>query len=383
MEPDTAHGLRKRLDDVLPLVAEHANAANEARRPDRSVMAAFAGNGLLRLIVPEAYGGHGVRTDVFVDLVERIARVDGSTAWTVMTCNEEAGITSAYLEPESVAAHFRDHPESIIAGSGVPRGRAEQVDGGWKVTGRWDFVSGCTAADHVVLASMVRDAVPATLCFALVSTGEVRIEDTWHTHGLRGTGSNDVILEGHFVPDRLAGVVPSFAPPRPDTPFYCLPSGLRFPFPKVGVAAGVARAALDEFRSLATGKRPLFNSGQLAERPEAQAAAARADAAISSGVAWVREMIDELWVVAEAGEPIPDELHARCRLACSHSVDASISAVETLVREAGSTGNFRSSPLPQLLLDARAVAGHFMVAPYQMTTAGRILLGIDAGDRHF
>ncbi len=145
----------------------------------------------------------------------------------------------------------------------------------------------------------------------------------------------------------------------------------------------MARAALDEFQSLASGKRPLFNNGSLAERPDAQMAAARADAAISSGVAWVREMIDELWAVAEANDPIPDTLHARCRLACSHSVDGSIRAVESLVREAGSTGNVRSSPLAQLLLDARAVAGHFMVGPYQMSTAGRVLLGLDAGDRHF
>jgi alkylation response protein AidB-like acyl-CoA dehydrogenase len=300
-----------------------------------------------------------------------------------MTCNEEAGIASAYLEAEPMTSHFTNHPSTVIAGSGVPKGTAERVDGGWELTGRWDFVSGCTASDHLVLASVVAGATPAKLCFVLVPTQDVTIEDTWTTHGLRGTGSNDVVLDGRFVDDRWAGVVPTFAPPRPDTPFYGLPSGLRFPFPKVGVAAGLARAAIDEFVSLAAGKRPLFASGNLAERPGAQAAIARAEASVSAGLAWVHEMLDDLWAVATAGSAVPMDLHARCRLACSNSVDASITAVEQLCREAGTTANFPESPLPQLLLDVRAVAGHFMVAPYQMNTAGRILLGLDPVDRHF
>ena len=372
-----------RLESLLPLVAEHAPAANEARRPSRQVMTAFAHAGLLRLIVPTEYGGLGVSPRTFLDIVERVARVDGSSAWTIMTCNEEAGIASAYLEPESVAGHFSACPNTVIAGSGVPKGSATRSDGGWSITGRWDFVSGCTAADQVVLASMVDGAKPAELCFVLVPTSEIAIEDTWNTHGLRGTGSNDVVLDSHFVADHWAGIVPTFSPPRPATPFYGLPSGLRFPFPKVGVAAGIARAAIDEFVSLASGKRPLFASGNLAERPGSQAAIARAEAGVSSGLAWVHEMLDELWVVAKAGSPVPSELHARCRLACSHSVDASITAVDQLCREAGTTANRPDAPLQQLLLDARAVAGHFMVAPYQMNTAGRILLGLDPADRHF
>ncbi|MDH3681474.1 MAG: acyl-CoA dehydrogenase family protein [Acidimicrobiia bacterium] len=383
MTPVEVSELEQRLDETLPLVAKRAAKANDDRRPSSDVITAMADRGLLRLIVPRGYGGLEVHPRTFLELVERLARVDGSTAWTVMTLNEEAGIASAYLDPGSVAELFTGEPTTSVAGSGVPRGRAEQVEGGWLVTGRWDFVSGCTAADRVVLASLVVGAAPAQLCFVLVPTDEVTIDDTWRTAGLRGTGSNDVVLDRHFVPDRWAGVIESFGRPRPDTPFYRLPSGLRFPFPKVGVAAGIARAALGEFTALAEGKRPLFNKGSLRERPSAQVAFAEAEARHSAGLAWVHEMLDELWLVAEAGRPIPEALHARCRLACSHAVGASIDAIELLCREAGSTANFASSPLPTLLADARAVAGHFMVAPFQVTTAGRILLGLESGDPHF
>lgn len=383
MTPVDVSELEARLDETLPLVARRAGEANDDRRPSPEVIAAMAERGLLRLIVPRSYGGLEVEPWTFLALVERLARVDGSTAWTVMTLNEEAGIASAYLHPDPVTELFTDEPSTIVAGSGVPKGRAQEVEGGWLVTGRWDFVSGCTASDRVVLSTLVDGTSPPELCFVLIPTDEVTIEDTWRTSGLRGTGSNDVVLDRHFVPDRWAGVIESYGLPRPDTPFYRLPSGLRFPFPKVGVAAGIAGAALDEFTALAEGKRPLFNKGNLRERPTAQQAFAEAVARRSAGLAWVNEVLDELWLVAHDGGPIPPALHARVRLASSHAVAASIDAVELVCREAGTTANFASSPLPTLLADARAVAGHFMVAPYQMSTAGRILLGLDADDPHF
>ncbi len=375
--------VERRLDKVLPLVAEHAEQANEVRRPSVEVASALAAQGLLRLIVPEMYGGLEVHPRTFLHFTERLAYVDGSTAWAMMTCNEEAGIASAYIEQETMKTLFVEQPGAVVAGSGVPKGRAEAVEGGWRITGRWDFVSGCTASDYVVLASLVADSQPVRLCFVLVPTSEATIDDTWRTAGLRGTGSHDVVLEDHFVAEPWAGVIEIYGLPRPDAPFYRLPSGLRFPFPKVGVAAGLARAALDEFRDLAEGKRPLHNRGSLRERPTAQIAMAEAEAARGAGLAWVVELLDELWETACADQPIPETLHARCRLACSHSVDASIGAIETLCREAGTTANFESSPLPRLLADARAVAGHFMVAPYQMAAAGRLLLGLERLDPNF
>ena len=380
---DIEHELLARLGEVLPLVARHAEAANRDRRPSREVMTAMGERGLLRLVVPEHYGGYGVHAKTFLRIVSAIAQVDGSTAWTVMTCNEEAGIASAYVEPATVASLITGQPATVVAGSGVPKGRAARADGGWEVTGRWDFVSGCTASDYVVLSAIVADATLPQVVFVLVPTADVVIDDTWNTVGLRGTGSNDVVLDRHFVPDEWSGVNVRLGPAIPDTPFYRLPSSLRFPFPKVGVASGLARAAIDEFVALASGKRPLFHRGNLAERPTAQAAMARAEALLSSGLAWVLETHDDLWAIAAAGGEVGPDVHARCRLACSHAVVSSIDAIETVCLEAGSTANFAGSPLPRLLADARAVSGHFMAGPYQMQTAGRVLLGLSADDPNF
>ena len=259
------------------------------------------------------------------------------------------------------------------------------------VSGRWDFVSGCTAADRLVLTARVIDPsgeAPIRLCFFLIRAAEATIEDTWHTLGLRGTGSNDVVLEDLFVPDEWCGIIQNYGLPRPDTPFYRLPSGLRFPFPKVGVAAGLARSALDEFVALAEAKRPHQARSALAERPSAQIAMAEAEAKLSSSRAWALEMADELWAAAAESPVIDPRLHARCRLACANAVASSIAAIETVVSETGASANFVGAPddhrsMGQLLADARAVAGHFTVGAYQKAIAGRILLGLEPNDPQF
>lgn len=397
---EIARAMVAAVEPILPLVADHADWADEHRRPHPEVFAALAAAGLLRLIAPAGYGGHGAGPTTFLSVVEALAEVDGSAAWTAMTINEEVGIASSYLPAASMTELLTTEPEIIIAGSGVAQGRARPVDGGWRIEGRWKFISGVPVADRVILASRVererhgddREGAPdepgaarraRRICFTLVPVGDVVVEDTWHTSGLRGTGSNDVVADGVFVPDRWAGLTTYDAPPLPDTPYFCLPNGLRFPWPKVGVAAGIARAAMAHFDELARTKRPSFLPEVLAERPSAQAAAAQAEALVASGRAWVVEVVDQLWATANGAGPVDPELHARARLAASYAVDSSIRAVEGLASAAGTTASRLDGPWPRLLADVRSVGQHFMVGPQQMQTAGRVLLGQPPGDPAF
>lgn len=358
--------------------------SDAVREPDAEIIAELGRLGLMRLLVPSELGGGGRHPAEFIEFARRVAYEHPSTGWVAMTCNEEAEIFASYLEPATVTAFYRQHPDAVVAGSGVPKGVARPTDGGWIVDGRWPFVSGCTAADWWILANVVEDTRPRQLCFVLIPADAGLIDDTWHTVGLRGTGSHDVVLDGHFVPGEYASVVENFSLPKPnDHPYYRLPSGLRFPFPKTGVASGIADRAIDEFADLAGAKTPLYNRSTLADRPDAQAAIARATALAGAGRAFVAEQLSEIWETASACGEVTLAQHARARLACSWSVQNCIAAVETLVTAAGSTANYTSSPLGGLLNDVRAVAGHFMVGSYQMDTAGRVLLGLDSGDLNF
>ncbi|MEL7155847.1 MAG: acyl-CoA dehydrogenase family protein [Actinomycetota bacterium] len=375
------------IEPILPLIDKAADQANAERRPDPAVFRNLAEAGLLRLLAPTDYGGHGAHPADFLALMEAVARVDGSTAWTMMTINEEVGIASAYLPPASMAGLLTDRPDVIIAGAGAAAGQAVRRPGGWSITGRWPFVSGSTVADHLILNSWVDGGTDARarrqMCFALVPVAEAEILDTWHMAGLAGTASNDVVLTEAFVPDERAGVVALGEGPKPDTPFYNLPNGLRFPYPKVGVALGIASAALAEFRTLAETKTPGLSSRRLARRPYAQRAVAEAEMHIGAGRAWVLDQLGELWPIAEAGEPIPPAVHARVRLSCAGAVDGAGRAVAALASAAGTTASEHLGPWPRLLADVRAVGQHFMVAPYQMDTAGRVLLGQDPDDPMF
>ncbi len=354
------------------------------RNPDREIFSDLGRHGLMKLIVPAELGGLGRHPAEFIEFSRKITYEHPSTGWVAMTCNEEAEIFAAHLEPATVAAFYASHPQAVIAGSGVPRGIARATDGGWIVNGRWTFVSGCSVADWWVVANVVDGSQPKDVCHVLVPADPSLIEDTWHTLGLRGTGSHDVVLTDCFVPSGRAGVAESYSLPRPNEhPFYRLPSTLRFPFPKTGVASGIADRAIDEFTALANAKTPLFARAELAGRPDAHAAIARATALAGAGRSYVADQLDEIWHAAATHGEITPAQHARARLACSWSVQNCIAAVETLADAAGSTANFTSSPLGALLNDVRAVAGHFMVGGYQMDTAGRVLLGQDSGDRSF
>ncbi|WP_419841538.1 hypothetical protein [Candidatus Poriferisodalis sp.] len=372
-------------DCLLERIRAGGSHSDAERTPDAGVIAELARCGLMRLLVPSELGGRGCHPGEFVEFARRIAHEHPSTGWVAMTCNEEAEIFASHFDAATVSAFYGADPNAVIAGSGVPKGVARPTDCGWIVDGRWPFVSGCAAADWWILTCLVDGPRPRQLCYVLIRADADLIDDTWHTVGLRGTGSHDVVLSERFVPAEWAAVVDSFALPKPSGhPWYRLPSGLRFPFPKTGVAAGIAERALAEFTELAGSKTPLFEHSSLAHRAEAQTGIARATALVGAGRAFVDAMLEEVWQAASAGgEAVPAGLHARARLACSWSVQNCIAAAEILANAAGSTANYTSSPLGGLLNDVRAVAGHFMVGSHQMDTAGRVLLGLDPGDPRF
>ena len=373
----------QRAVPLLDVVAAGIDRSQRDRRPTDEMVRAFADRGLLRILAPAAYGGEEASMLAFVELVETVGRVDASAAWTVMTLNEEMEIACAYLPSELMAEVVAAGPPVVIAGSGSPIGQAGRADGGWRLTGRWPFVTGGPAADRIVVGSIIDGPRPRSLCYVLATRDEAQVLDTWDAVGLRGTGSHDVEMAGVVIPDDRAGVTPTADVTVPDGPLFRLPPSLRFPFPKVGVAVGVARAALDGFVELAATKRARVGRGVLRQQPDAQLAVAEAEALIWSGRAYAVELLEQVWAVAVAGDPVPGALHARARLACSTAVANCVRAVELLATAAGTTANLAAHPLHRQLADVRAVPQHFMVGGYHRQSAGQVLLGLDPDDPAF
>jgi alkylation response protein AidB-like acyl-CoA dehydrogenase len=332
---------------------------------------------LYRLSAPRSFQGAEADPATQIKTIEAISYADGSAGWNLMIGIESFGLLSLAF-PQS-REHFAD-PLAIVSSSTAAFGVAEAVKGGYRVSGDWQFVSGCHNCHWFGGLLFVHEdgaPVPGALpCFALMPRDEIEILDTWHVAGLRGSGSHDVKVRDVLVPeDRLV----SFgAPvdPNLDTPFAQIPTGSRLAYNKVGVGFGIARAAIDDFVDLATGKVPRFSTTKLRERPFAQQAVANAEARLRGARAFVLESVEELWEGAVAGRKPSDRERALLQVACSDAARASAEAVDLVVEAAGTTANRLDSPLERHARDVRVIRQHVTVAPQHIEDAGRVLLGL-------
>ena len=390
---------------LQPLVREHADEAQRLRHVPQPVVAAMATAGLYRIAAPAMFGGAEAHPRPTIEAIEAISEADGSIGWVLMIGIETVGIGASLMPTETAGRLFADHPDLVMCGALNPQGRARKVDGGWRVTGRWPFASGCHHADLFWGQCLIesdeadegaddtnreRAASAATgrwvkrdeatgqpvAIEVLVPRADYEIIDTWNTNGLRGTGSHDVEVVDLFVPNEMTTAVTG-GEPNHDGPLYRLPPFSRLAYNKVGVATGIARAAIDHFVALAEGKVPRLSRSSLRDRPRAQLAVAQAEAALRSARAFVFEAVEDEWATVTAGGRCDRRQRALVRLACSHACQEAIRAVELIHAAAGTSPNEADSPLGRARRDVAVVAQQIMVAPHFIDDAGRVLLGLD------
>jgi indole-3-acetate monooxygenase len=376
---------------LQPLVRAHADEAERARRLSPPVLAALADAGLFRMAAPAVYGGLEVDPRSMITALETISEADGATGWTLMIGVETVGIATAALAPPVATALLRDRPNVVFSGAINPLGRATPVEGGFMVSGRWPYASGCEGADYFWGGCILVDHTGEPLRTdsgyrqarqVIVPQGTYTVDRTWDAAGLCGSGSHDVVLSEVFVPDDFVTDIYGSGL-TVDTPLFRLPVFSRLAFNKVGVATGVARAALDAFRALATVKTPFRTSDLLRERPQAQLAVAEAEARLRAARAFVFEAVDDVWQETCAGRKATVEQQAMVRLACSHCCAEAVRAVEIVYAQAGITASSPRSPLERAIRDVRVVPQHVMVAPGAIAAAGRVLVGLDPDNSTF
>lgn len=361
---------------LQPLVRANAAPAQQLRHVPEPVVRAMARAGLYRVAAPACFGGAEADPVTTIEAIEAISEADGSIGWTLMIGIETVGIGGSLMERDTAAQLFAADPELVMCGALNPQGRARQVEGGWQVSGQWPFASGCHHASLFWGQCVVEGSDPTRLIEVLVPRDSYDIVDTWHVNGLRGTGSHDVAVQDLFVPDAMVTEVTGRQPEH-DGPLYRLPPFTRLAYNKVGVATGIARAALDAFVELAEDKRPRLSTRALRERPRAQLSYAEAEAALRGARAFVFEAVADVWDTVCAGGRADRRQRALVRLACSHACQESIRAVELVHQAAGTSANQEASPIGKARRDVAVVAQQVMVAPHFIEDAGRVLLGLD------
>ena len=374
--------LVERARALQPLVRSFADRADAERQLPLELVRALAQAGLFRIAVARSQGGAEADPRAQILAIEAIAEADGAAGWTLMIGIEVLGIASAMLRADVAEEVIAKNPDVVFSGALNPLGRATPVDGGVRVTGQWPFASGCQHSDWFWGQCLVQGEARPRLLEVLVPRADYRVIDTWNVSGLRGSGSHDVAVDDLFVPERFTTRV-STEPTRETGPLFRFPAFSRLAYNKVGVATGIARAAIDDFVALASQKVPRAMSKPLAERHHAQTSLAEAETLLRSARAFVFEAVDEVWQETLDGRPATRKQRALVQLACSQAVSACARAVELVHAAAGTTANFVSSPLERRMRDVHVVGQHIMVSPALVEPASRVLLGLESGTPFF
>ena len=377
--PDAAPAIDAALVDrarrAAARVAPHAAATEAARRLAPEALAALVEAGVGKLLVPRELGGSEASALTLLAVIETIAAADGSAGWCAMIYGT-SGLIAGFLAPDAAREVYAP-AGAITCGVFAPMGRATAVDGGYRVTGRWRFASGCRDAGWCMVGALPEGAAPgpgAEVLSLLLPVADLRVHDTWDTGGLRGTGSHDVEADGAFVPaarafsliggaHRLPGYRHAF--------FGTLAAGV------ATVGLGIARGALDAFVELARGKRGPGGARTLAERESAQLALAGAEARLAAARAFLHGAVAAAAREGATGE-VAVATRARLRLAACHGATEAAAAIDQVRDAAGGAAVYATSGLERRFRDVHTATQHLMVGPATRALAGRILFGLDA-----
>lgn len=372
------------LKRLAPLIRDHAAESEAQATLARPVVAGLVDAGLFRQLAPASLGGGECDPVKWFEVVEAGARIDGSLGWCLFI-NGATGMIGRTLPAEAAEAIVGD-PRTVVAGGVFPLNKAIATDGGYRVTGRWPFASGCKHATHFIGFCVVHDGeTPRQAMMGLpdvrimlAPATDVQIIDTWDVVGLAGTGSHDIVFNDVFVPE---GHAISLAPRPPNRhylgPLYRLPFVTLFSWPMAAVALGIAQHAIDIVAELAQKKVP---AGTLATplnaRPLFHSQLADAVAAVRSARAWLHQSVCELRATAEAGAVADLPARINGQLAASNATRSARIAVELMFLAGGGTAVYRKNDLQRCMRDIHALSQHIGTGPASWEQAGAVLAGL-------
>jgi alkylation response protein AidB-like acyl-CoA dehydrogenase len=382
----TLDALLDRVKDIAPIIRAHAAEAEAQRRLSRPVVDAMLQAGPYSMARPKAFGGLEVDPLTMFRVIEEVARHDSAAGWNVQIA-AATNCNMAWLPDEGAAEILNSHPNTIIAGSFTPGPRAMPVDGGYRLSGRCPFFSGGHDAHWFEFLPQImngdqplrNDQGSPVQRLMFLPADKATILDTWHTLGMRGTGSDDVAVSDLFIPERHTALLVPLEKPGTayQGPLYRLtiwvPVGLIAP-----VALGIARAAIDDLLALARTKTPSFTGSSLAQRQVVQRQVAEAEAMLGSGRAYLYATFQENWEAAVQGTELTLDRKLKMQLTTSHAVACAAKAVE-LVHAAAGTSSIRNEyPFQRYFRDVHTITQNAAASASRYESVGARMLGVES-----
>ncbi len=356
-----------------------ASATIEAERKLPSALAhKLMEAGVFRMGTPRAYGGSELDPMSQVRVVEELSRIEGSVGWLSMI-STAGSFLPAFLEPPAAQRLF-GAVESVVAGQVRPPQRADLVEGGYRLSATYHFGSGCQHASVITCGCNIyengeprRHGRHPEYRVLLVPASKASIVDVWDTTGMRGTGSNDIVLDNVFVP--FSDSTTMMEKPHAAGPLYAFPP--LFLVSHAGVPLGIARNALDFVEDLAGRKKAIPSGQPMREDPTFQETIASCEAQLGAARAYVYSTLEDLWETLSGGARPSPRQRAAYRMMMTHSHQAAKQIISTLYDTAATSSIFRSSRLDRDMRDILTACQHRVVHLKMYRPAGRLLLGLD------
>jgi alkylation response protein AidB-like acyl-CoA dehydrogenase len=368
-------------DDFVACLAQRAAEAEDLRRLPDATIADFRASGMARLLLPARYGGEQAPFPAILDPVRRMAHGCASSAWTL----------GFYILHNWMLALFGEQAQDEVFADGpvlcpaplAPTGRGVPVDGGVRLSGRWSWATGIMAADWVMVGALCGPDDAMYPALALLPAQDVVVEDVWHTDGMRGTGSHDVIVTDTTVPEhRLVKLTDIYGGAALGAGLH---DGTAYRWPMVPAlsllaampALGAAERVADLFATR-LGERVLAYSG-VAQKQQPAAQIRLGDARVRLRA--LNGLLDDTVAMIETmvtdGTRIPRSVRAQARVAAAHIVHEARAVVADLLESSGASAHFLHNPLQRAKRDVDVICGH-VVFDYDVSRelAGALEIGV-------
>jgi len=379
----TVDSLLDKVNEMAPLIRAHAEEAEQARQLARPVVAAMQQAGLYRMARPKAFGGLELDPVSIFKVVEAVARHDSAAGWNLQLSLAVDWLL-AWLPDAGVAEILDGNPDAILGTSFTPTCQAIEVEGGYRLTGQIPYVSGAHHCHWFLFNPILMDGDQPRLHapgipmqrFVWLSAADTAILDTWHTLGMRGTGSHDVAIHDLFIPEqRTAPLAPLGQPGTAyQGPLYRLtvwpPIALLAP-----PALGVAQAALDDLIALAGKKTPRYTAITMRDRQVVQRQVAEAAASLGAGRAFLHQTFQANWEAVQQGVELPLERKLQMQLAATYAVQAAAKAVDLLHEAAGASAIRNQYCFQRYFRDIHTMTQHAFICTSRYESVGALMLG--------
>ncbi|MEW2547864.1 acyl-CoA dehydrogenase family protein [Streptomyces sp. NPDC047002] len=337
--------------------------------------------GMFRLGLPQDLGGREEDPMTLVRTAETLAYADGSAAWATMTGN--SSMFFAWLDQDVAKNLLGDRPGQPVASSFAPSGRGVEEAEGYRLSGRWSFVSGSPHATMLVVGFVVvgPDGALQTagdrpvMRWAVLPAADTHVLPTWHdAAGLRRSGSHDIVAEDVYVPVERT-LLPLAESPTADGALYRMPfyTGVRSLL--IGIPLGVARRALDEVTDLIRVKTREMEP--LLKDQDTQIRLAEAEAALRAARLYLLEATERTWETVRSGAPVALPLRAEYTLAAQFAMSSAVNAVNVAFAIAGASASRAGDVIQRCWRDVNVASQHIAFSRGRWRAAGQALLGAD------